>query len=113
MGEACPQMENTDISRARKEEKQPNANKASNVQARTIKGVFMFGRAAHTIKETKRPLPALPELPSHQDHGGDKEDTAKKPRITGPDLENSGWVPGRQKGLTTWIILPRRAGELR
>ena len=80
MGEACPQMENTDISRARKEEKQLNANKASNVQARTINGVFMFGRAAHTIKETKRPLPALSELPSQQDNGGDKENTAKKPR---------------------------------
>ena len=71
----------TPTSRARKEEEEePNANKASNVQARTIKGVFMFCRTAQTIKETKRPLPALPELPSHQDHGGDKEDTAKKPR---------------------------------
>ena len=40
----------------------------------------MFCRAAQTIKETKRPLPVLPELPIHQDHEGDKEDTAKKPR---------------------------------
>ena len=30
-------------------------------------------------KEAKKPLSALLELPSDQDHGGDKEDTVKKP----------------------------------
>ena len=70
----------TPTSRARKEKEQPKADETNNAQSRTVNGVFMFGRAAQAVRTTKRPLVAVPELPSDHDHGEDKKDTRKKPR---------------------------------
>ena len=55
-----------------KEEKQFKLDIASNVQARAINGVFMFGSATRKVTETKSSLPSLQELPSHQELAGIK-----------------------------------------
>ena len=39
----------------------------------------MFGSAARKATETKSSLPALQELPSHQELAGNQVDTVKKP----------------------------------
>ena len=62
-----------------KEETQSKLDVASNAQARTINGVFMFGSAALKVTETKSSLPALQELPSRQKLAGNQVKTTKKP----------------------------------
>ena len=48
-------------------------------QARTIKGIFMSGSAARKVTETESSLPALQELPRHQEPVGNQVKTTKKP----------------------------------
>ena len=51
-------------SRGEEQSKLDMANKAN---AETINDVFVFGSAARKVTETKSSLPALKELPSHQE----------------------------------------------
>ena len=62
----------TPTSQVCKEKEQSKPDTAGNVQAQTIKGIFMFGGAARTVTETKCSLPALQELPSHQEFVGNQ-----------------------------------------
>ena len=69
----------TPTSQACKEKEQSKLDTADNVQARTIKGVFMFGGAVRTMAETKCSLPALQELPSYPECVGNRATATKKP----------------------------------
>ena len=52
---------------------------AGRVQARTIKGVFMFRSVAQKAKKTKSSLGLLQELPSNQKPLGNQAEATKKP----------------------------------
>ena len=69
----------TPTSHVCKEEKQSKLDTAGHVQARTMKGVFMFGSTARIVAETKSSLLSLQELPSHQENVGNQVKTKKKP----------------------------------
>ena len=81
MGEVFPQVEKTYIP-SLQAGKEPKLDIASNAEARTISGVFMFGSAARKVTKTKLSLSALQELPSHQKLARNQVKTTKKP---------SGW----------------------
>ena len=53
-------------------------NTAGHVQAQTTKGTFMFGSAAQVVTKTESSLPALQELPSHQEAPGSQVKATKK-----------------------------------
>ena len=71
----------TPTSQVCNEKEQSKLDTAENLQARTIKGIFMFGSAARTMTETetKGSLPALQEVPSYQEIVGNQVKTTKKP----------------------------------
>ena len=69
----------TPTSQVCKEEEQSKPKTAGNVQARAIKCVSMFGSAEQIVTETKSSLPALQELPSHQELVGNQVRITKKP----------------------------------
>ena len=108
MGEVCVQVENTYIPSMQRRKKQSKLDTAGNVHAQTMKGVFMVGSAARIVTETKSSLPALQELPSHQEPVGNQGKPMKKPgrwsRFGKFRVDTK-----KTKGLTTWVILPRSA----
>ena len=69
----------TPASQSCKEKEQSKLNTADNIQARTIKGIFMFGTAARTVTETKRSLPTMQELSSRQEPVGNHVKITKNP----------------------------------
>ena len=69
----------TPASQVCKKKEQPKLDTADNVQARTIKGIFMFCSAARTVTESKRSLPTLQELSSHLKPVGNHVKTTKNP----------------------------------
>ena len=62
-----------------KKGKQSTLDTAGHLQAQIIEGVFMFDSTAQNVSKTKSSLPALYELPSHQELVGNQVKTTKRP----------------------------------
>ena len=86
-------------------------NTADHIQARRIKGIFMFGSAAQAVTKAKSLLPALKESPNNQ-KAPEAQVKATKKSSRWSRFEKFRVKIKRHKGLTTWDMLPRSPGKI-